>query len=73
MLKDIANAFTTNHPKVFTCLAFWRTAKNVDRNVKEEVVATIFGQQEERRIKIYKYHFGERKKMMIKCGCDVDA
>jgi transcription termination factor Rho len=74
LLKEIANAITTNHPEVYLIVLLIgerpEEVTDMSRNVKGEVVASTFDEQAERQTKVASMVL-EKAKRMVECGHDV--
>ena len=74
LLKEIANAITTNHPEVYLIVLLIgerpEEVTDMSRNVKGEVIASTFDEHAERQTKVASMVL-EKAKRMVECGHDV--
>jgi transcription termination factor Rho len=74
LLKEIANAITTNHPEVYLIVLLIgerpEEVTDMSRSVKAEVIASTFDEQAERQTKVASMVL-EKAKRMVECGHDV--
>lgn len=74
LLKEIANAISTNHPEVYLIVLLIgerpEEVTDMARSVKAEVIASTFDEQAERQTKVASMVL-EKAKRMVECGHDV--
>ncbi len=74
LLKQIANAITTNHPEVYLLILLIderpEEVTDMARNVKAEVISSTFDEQAERHVKVSTMVL-EKAKRLVECGHDV--
>ena len=74
LLKEIANAISTNHPEVYLIVLLIderpEEVTDMQRSVKAEVIASTFDEQAERHVKIATIAL-EKAKRLVECGHDV--
>jgi transcription termination factor Rho len=74
LLKDIANAISTNHPEVYQIILLIderpEEVTDMQRNVKGEVVASTFDEPADKHVKVANIVL-EKAKRLVECGHDV--
>ncbi|MDA0196553.1 MAG: transcription termination factor Rho [Bacteroidetes bacterium] len=74
LLKEIANAITTNHPEVYLIILLIderpEEVTDMARSVNAEVVSSTFDEQADRHVKVAGIVL-EKAKRMVECGHDV--
>ncbi len=74
LLKEIANAITTNHPEVYLIILLIderpEEVTDMARSVDAEVISSTFDEQAERHVKVAGIAL-EKAKRMVECGHDV--
>ncbi len=74
LLKDIANAISSNHPEVYMIILLIderpEEVTDMARNVKAEVVSSTFDEPAERHVKVAGLVL-EKAKRLVECGHDV--
>ncbi len=74
LLKEIANAISSNHPEVYQIILLIderpEEVTDMQRNVKGEVVASTFDKEAKNHVKVANIVL-EKAKRMVECGHDV--
>ncbi len=74
LLKDIANAISTNHPEVYQIILLIderpEEVTDMQRNVKGEVVASTFDEPADKHVRVANIVL-EKAKRLVECGHDV--
>ena len=74
LLKELANAITTNHPEVYLIILLIderpEEVTDMARSVNAEVVSSTFDEQADRHVKVAGIVL-EKAKRMVECGHDV--
>lgn len=74
LLKDLANAITSNHPEVYLIMLLIderpEEVTDISRSVKAEVISSTFDEPAERHARIANLVL-EKAKRMVECGHDV--
>ena len=74
LLKDIANAISTNHPEAYQIILLIderpEEVTDMQRNVKGEVIASTFDESADRHVKVANIVL-EKAKRLVECGHDV--
>ena len=74
LLKEIANAISTNHPECYLMILLIderpEEVTDMARSVKAEVISSTFDEQAERHVKVAGIVL-EKAKRMVECGHDV--
>jgi transcription termination factor Rho len=74
LLKEIANAISSNHPEVYLMILLIderpEEVTDMARNVRAEVISSTFDEQADRHVKIASIVL-EKAKRMVECGHDV--
>jgi transcription termination factor Rho len=74
LLKQIANAISTNHPEVHLLILLIderpEEVTDMARNVRAEVISSTFDEQAEKHVKVASMVL-EKAKRMVECGHDV--
>ena len=74
LLKEIANAITTNHPEVYLIILLIderpEEVTDMARSVNAEVISSTFDEQADRHVKVAGIAL-EKAKRMVECGHDV--
>lgn len=74
LLKDIANAISSNHPEVFMIILLIderpEEVTDMARSVRAEVISSTFDEPAERHVKVASIVL-EKAKRMVECGHDV--
>jgi transcription termination factor Rho len=74
LLKEIANAISTNHPEIYLIILLIderpEEVTDMQRSVRAEVISSTFDEPAERHVKIANIIL-EKAKRMVECGHDV--
>ena len=74
LLKDIANAISTNHPEAYQIILLIderpEEVTDMQRNVKGEVIASTFDESADRHVRVANIVL-EKAKRLVECGHDV--